>query len=73
MNDDIQVGDTVEILKDDVGFHPTENRRLKKGDRVVVHLVSNSSIWYKCALNDFYIYLDDVKKVIPNQVEVKFR
>jgi hypothetical protein len=82
MNDDIQVGDTVEVLKDGVGLHPTENRWLKAGDRVVLcgchtfyveYCVLSSS---PSVLRSTPLYLIDkrhVKKVNPNHVEVKFR
>jgi hypothetical protein len=76
---DIQIGDTVEVLKDDVGFHPTENDFIKQGDRVVVSDVTDSGIWYECTPYNFnsnnkdYISFANVKKVVANQVEVKFR
>jgi hypothetical protein len=70
---DIQIGDTVELLEDSVCFHhQIGNRLFKKGDRVVVVNVGHTGIFYQddsmCWISKQYI-----KKVTPNQVEVKFR
>jgi hypothetical protein len=76
---DIQIGDTVEVLKDDGGPHPGEHRWLKAGDRVVVKKINTEfgRIYYNCMYRErqmlCWIYIKNVKKVIPNQVEVKFR
>jgi hypothetical protein len=73
MNNDIQPGDTVEFLEDDLGQHPTlSGTFLRKGDRVVVGQVKNNYVVYG-TYDNFWIHKSCVKKVIPNQVEVKFR
>jgi hypothetical protein len=62
----IQPGDTVEILY--------ENRCVKQGDRVVVHFVANErGVYYKIDRILNWIPTHHVKKVMPNQVEIKFR
>jgi hypothetical protein len=76
MNNDIQTGDTVEVLLGGIGFHPTEDRWLKAGDRVVVDFTTTLFVYYKIRnLGDLgYLDFSQVKKVTPpNQVEIKFR
>jgi hypothetical protein len=73
---DIQLGDIVEILEDDIGPHPTEDRLLKKGEHVVVSNIGYGCVFYRKQNSNYngWVPLASVrKKVIPNQVEVKFR
>jgi hypothetical protein len=69
-NDILQVGDTVEILENNVANHSAGNRWLKQGERIVVAGLYGDWIYY-----DLYyvVHKKFVKKVMPNQVEVKFR
>jgi hypothetical protein len=73
----IQVGDTVELIDyPPYGdyLHPTENRPLRVGDRVVVSRRSPNFCYY-LAVNkiEYGIFHWRFKKIISNQVEVKFR
>jgi hypothetical protein len=74
----IQVGDTVELIytlaRNDGYRHPTENRPLRVGDHIVVTKITYDFIHYR-DVNNFErsIYSRLVKKIINNQVEVKFR
>jgi hypothetical protein len=70
----IQLGDTVELLNDVAGIHPTEDRNLQKGDRVVVSFVNSIHVWYYTPRwGDQLINKSTVKKVNANHVEIKFR
>jgi hypothetical protein len=71
----IQVGDTVELLRGDVAFHPVEKRYLRAGECVVVSSVNKIGISYRIEQLkiDYIVQFDYVKPVTPNQVEVKFR
>jgi hypothetical protein len=76
MNDDIQKGDTVEILVDCVDLpHPLENRLLTKGDRIVVCFATMLFVYYRTnrSADPYYLSFNHVKKVVSNQVEIKFR
>jgi hypothetical protein len=71
----LQPGDTVEILEDDLGPHPTEDRMLKTGDRIVLVGCLKFYVEYHHVPSG-YVHLVNkryVKKVTLNQVEVKFR
>jgi hypothetical protein len=73
----IQVGDTVELIDYPLYehyLHPTENRPLRVGDRVVVSYMSRNYYYYRAVNNtEFGILHWRFKKVINNQVEIKFR
>jgi hypothetical protein len=75
----IQVGDTVEVLENNVApycYHPTENRFLQKGDRIVVMDVDSDNVYYAILGYDerwYHLPVRFVKKVVSNEVEVKFR
>jgi hypothetical protein len=74
---DVQTGDTVEVIDAPLYghyYHPTENRPLRNGDRVVVAKITDDFVCYM----DFYknhrgMFFFRVRKIIPNQVEIKFR
>jgi hypothetical protein len=73
----IQVGDTVELIDcPPYGryLHPTERRYLGVGDHIVVTKITLGFIHYRDVENfEIGIYSRLVKKIINNQVEVKFR
>jgi signal peptidase I len=84
MNGILQPGDTVEIVKDlFYYYHPIENRYLEKGDRIVVEKTSNDYVFYRvpryfCDYPNIKLWYHHlpvrfVKKVVSNQVEIKFR
>jgi hypothetical protein len=78
MSNDIQVGDTVKLVnfptRSDYYRHPTEDRYLRVGDHIVVTKITLGFIHYR-DVNNFErgICVWRFKKVISNQVEVKFR
>jgi hypothetical protein len=68
---DIQLGDIVEILEDNIASsHHAKQEWLKTGDRIVVSGLCGNWIYYG---NSCVVHKKFVKKVMPNQVEVKFR
>jgi hypothetical protein len=78
MNNDIQVGDTVEVVSPPnplFYLHPTiEDRFIQLGDQVVVVRIRDDLIYYlNVKKQEQGIFCWRVKKVMPNQVEIKFR
>jgi hypothetical protein len=77
MNNDIQTGDTVEVVHDCFAYWncgTVKSYYWKQGDRVVVTRTSVLFIYYTDAnQNEWRMLYDDVKKVTTNQVEIKFR
>jgi hypothetical protein len=74
----IQPGDTVEFLENSTHYnHPTEHRFLKKGDRIVATDVDLNYVYYaipRFSPNILYkLSKCLIRKVIPNEVEIKFR
>jgi hypothetical protein len=73
----IQIGDTVEVVEPPTHghyTHPDENRLIRAGDQFVVVKVTLDLVSYWDFNKKFRgMYRWRVKKVVPNQVEIKFR
>jgi hypothetical protein len=70
----IQVGDTVEVVHNCFSYANSDSIscKVKAGDRFIVTRKSDLFVYYTYD-TEWMLFRADVKKVIPNEVEVKFR
>jgi hypothetical protein len=74
MNDIIKVGDTVEVIVNNVHAENGKGEELKPGDQVVVTKIEDHCVYYCVKINIMnYLPIKCVKKIIKNQVEIRFR
>lgn len=71
-----QVGEVVEVVKNCVNaINPMSHAPLLPGDKIRVYNISGDKIYYLVGETGMqnYIPIKDVKKIITNQVEIRFR